>query len=324
MKKLLAISLLLLSCRLHAGIESGQKSPRSFHIYEVKPDKTVHPKECRISFLFSVYAGKLPPAKIKMAYNKTEITVSPDSDGNVVLTVPSGNTVFRFFLDESHYEITSDTVQVSGGSSAKAAVTFISSVEPVICDKPVIYVYSDTAQQVSVQLNTGGRLGFTYPAYQDGWVFRTDARGQLLMKGRQYDYLFWEGTAEVDQSAAAFSEGFLAGRDSLAGFFEKQLGAMGLNPSETQDFITYWVPLMQQHESVYLHFAFNEEYDRIATLNVQPSPDHSFRLFLLWSDATGLDAKKLRPQALPSFQRGGLTLVEWGGAKMSRIPLQLK
>ena len=108
-------------------------------------------------------------------------------------------------------------------------------------------------------------------------------------------------------------------KTALPDFFETQLTAMGLTPREQEDFITYWCPLMQKNEKSYVHFMFNEECNSIATLNITPTPDHIFRVYMIWSDAKEIDPESIHEQKIESFQRDGFSVVEWGGAKAEFI-----
>lgn len=47
---------------------------------------------------------------------------------------------------------------------------------------------------------------------------------------------------------------------------------------------------------------------------VSPEPDSVLRVFMAWQ---GLEAAvDIQPQELPTFQRSGFTVVEWGGAEI--------
>jgi hypothetical protein len=54
---------------------------------------------------------------------------------------------------------------------------------PIAPDKPVIYLYPETQQQVTVKLDFKGQLTCTYPVYREGWTLRHVA-------GAPYDQSF--------------------------------------------------------------------------------------------------------------------------------------
>jgi hypothetical protein len=136
------------------------------------------------------------------------------------------------------------------------------------------------------------------------------------VNGKDYDYLFWDAKVPASQFNQTISSGFFVNRDSLVPFFERNLTKMGLNAREQQDFITYWVPIMNKNESSFVHFMFTEEYDNIATINISPKPDHLFRVFMAWGDADAFDYGEVNEQEIPFVTREGFTVIEWGGGEI--------
>lgn len=108
-------------------------------------------------------------------------------------------------------------------------------------------------------------------------------------------------------------EGFIVNQQNVVEFLEDKLSIMGFNSNETEDFITYWAPLMTKHQNMYVHFMFNTEYDSIATIDISPKPDNLFRVNMLWSDFTEGQAVP-KEQKLQKFTRKGFSVIEWGGA----------
>ena len=97
---------------------------------------------------------------------------------------------------------------------------------------------------------------------------------------------------------------------------ESKLQFMGLNSQEIEDYITYWCPIMQVNEKSFIHFIFNEEYDKYATMSIDPKPDHLFRVNMLWSKSKDTQVKE---QKIESFKRSGFTVVEWGGTEIPNL-----
>ena len=62
-----------------------------------------------------------------------------------------------------------------------------SSDEPVE-EKPVIYLYPETEQEIEVELDYAGELTCTYPEYQDGWHIVAQPDGTLVdnVTGKEY------------------------------------------------------------------------------------------------------------------------------------------
>ena len=102
--------------------------------------------------------------------------------------------------------------------------------ESMVAKKPVIYLYPEQEQEVSVRLEYDGELTCTYPEYNDGWTVTAEPDGRLADRtGMEYNYLYWEGTSDWEYD---FSEGFcVAGKDS-AEFLEGALAELGLTRRE--------------------------------------------------------------------------------------------
>jgi hypothetical protein len=194
-------------------------------------------------------------------------------------------------------------------------------------DKPVIYVYSNESTSCKIELYPKSKLTFTYPVYKTNWEFTTGLNGQLKMDDRTYPYLFWEGeTSELVYQQTGDEEGvcklenaFQIQTDSSISFLEHQLNKFGLNAIEKTDFITFWGPRMIENKYALIQFICNEDYaSKIAGLNMQPQPESSLRLFMLF---TSLEKPSSRYQTTPpsykGFTRNGLTLVEWGGSQIN-------
>lgn len=181
-------------------------------------------------------------------------------------------------------------------------------------NKPVIYLYPEEETEVNVELDFHGDLTCTYPAYNDGWKVIASPDGTLtnLSDGRNYDYLFWEGnaSAEYPMDNAVCVKG-----EDTCEFLEEYLTAAGLNDSEIDDFITYWLPEMQ--DNPYNLIAFQGElYEQVAELHVTPEPDSVLRIFMTFE---ALDEPvECGEFSMPEpFERSGFTVVEWGGTNLS-------
>ena len=180
-----------------------------------------------------------------------------------------------------------------------------------ITAKPVIYLYPEETTDVTVKLDVTGSLTAVYPAYGDGWHVTAAPDGTLTDEnGRTYYCLYWEAESDVDYD---FSQGFCVRGEDTAAFLENALAQLGLTEREANEFIIYWLPLMQ--ENAYNRIAFQTEvYESHAKLTVDPAPDTLIRVFMAWQ---GLDAPVDIPaQTLTAPVRTGFTVVEWGGSEV--------
>ena len=178
--------------------------------------------------------------------------------------------------------------------------------------KPVIYLYPEEETDVQVTLNED-RLDFTctYPAYNNGWNVHALPDGTLTGEnGMEYNYLYWEGKLATEWD---FSAGYCVAGQDTAAFLEEKLIELGLNRKEANEFIVYWLPLMEGNDYNVISFQ-QEAYTDAAELNVYPAPDSTIRVFMTWySSENYVDIPE---QNIVTPQRSGFTVVEWGGTEV--------
>lgn len=323
MKYVFALFALLLFCSFADFKEAGKGiRPVGYKVVSSKAAPGISKTKTNVQFTFRIRQDEtVNPTfvadTVLYSHNGVQGKLAPDAKGVVSVLLPAGATKFQFYYTSAYYEIYTDTIRLNGGHHTCMDVTFDEARYEIMCDKPVIYVYPAATQQVSIRLDVQGQLGFTYPAYNDGWNFTADPDGTLHMNGKEYGYLFWDAKVPSTQFNDVRNSGFVVQRDSLVPFFEGQLTAMGLNAREQQDFITYWCPLMQKNEKSFVHFLFTAEYDSIATIGITPKPDHLFRVFMVWEDGAPYNAMDVQPQSIPGVTREGFTVIEWGGGEMN-------
>ena len=177
--------------------------------------------------------------------------------------------------------------------------------------KPVIYLYPEETAQVNVKLDIDGELLSTWPVYKDGWTVTAQPDGTLTdADGNEYSYLFWDAWSDVEYD---FSKGFCVSGEDTGEFLRQTLSAMGLTPKEYNEFIVYWLPLMQENPYNLISFQ-SEIYEESAKLTITPEPDSVLRVFMAWKP---LEApEEIAPQTFEAFAREGFAVVEWGGSKI--------
>ena len=179
--------------------------------------------------------------------------------------------------------------------------------------KPVIYLYPETETRVEVKLNLDGELTCAYPAYEDGWTVTAAPDGTLTdERGQSYNYLYWEGENDGDFD---FSEGFCVRGEDTAAFLEEALAKLGLTRREANEFIVYWLPLMQNEPYNLISFQ-GAAYTEQARLEVSPAPDTVIRVFMAWKPLD--EPVEIPQQELTAPEREGFVLVEWGGCRVAR------
>ena len=180
-----------------------------------------------------------------------------------------------------------------------------------IVKKPVVYLYPEQTTEVSVRLDLKGKLTTTYPKYENGWKVTASPDGTLRdAKGMTYNYLYWEAESRVDYD---FSKGFCVKGSETAQFLEKALAELGLNRREANEFIVYWLPLMEQNDYNVITFQ-TDAYTENAKLIVDPAPDTLIRAFMAWYGSDNY--VEIPEQKLSAPSRSGFTVVEWGGSEI--------
>lgn len=180
--------------------------------------------------------------------------------------------------------------------------------------KPVIYLYPEKKQDISVKVKfKNGDFTCTYPEYNNGWNVTAYPDGRLINKSDndEYSYLYWEGEGAIQYD---FSSGFVVKSEDTAEFLKETLFYMGLTPKEYNEFIVYWLPIMQKNEYNLISFQ-TDNYEESAKLEISPKPDSMLRVFMAFKE---VDENTVVPeQKLEIFKRNGFTVIEWGGTEVS-------
>ena len=177
--------------------------------------------------------------------------------------------------------------------------------------KPVIYLYPEEETEITVKLDYAGTLTCTYPSYDDGWTVTAHPDGTLTdQAGQAYYYLYWEGTDHINYD---FSEGWCVAGSDTASFLEDALNQLGLTRREANEFIVYWLPLMQENPYNLISFQ-SDVYTQAAQLSIDPAPDTLLRVFMAWKPLDS--AVDVPAQTLTAPERSGFTVVEWGGCQV--------
>lgn len=189
--------------------------------------------------------------------------------------------------------------------------------------KPVIYLYPEEVQDVSVKLMVKGSIKTTYPKYSEeiqGWNVLASPDGKItnLSDGCEYPYLFWD--AEVNNLEINRQKGFIVKGEETVSFLKDSLYKIGLTNSEINEFIVYWLPLMEHNKYNFITF-LEKEYTDTALLDITPKPESILRVFMVFEKISEKKASKLlnliEPIEFQRFQRTGFTVIEWGGAEIN-------
>lgn len=177
--------------------------------------------------------------------------------------------------------------------------------------KPVIYIYPKEEIEVEVSIDTKNNFDCVYPSFSSGnsWLLKAKPSGELVVHGRKFNSLFWEArsTFKLD-----FSSGFIVTRESAEAFLEDKLAQIGLTDFESNEFISYWLPVLIQNQISLVSFQF-ENYSKEFPLVVNPAPDSFLRVFL--AIRKSFPGETVQEQIILPFIRKGYCVVEWGGCE---------
>ena len=249
----------------------------------------------------------IPGAYIKNLNSKAE--TQADFDGKFSIEVKIND-----ILEISFLEFKSHKIKIENNENL---VVNLKADQQIMLEKPVIYLYPTEKTAIDIKLDLKGKLLTTFPKYDKNWEVIAEPNGQIFDKktNRYYGSLFWDGTMDFPEEHYKYDDGFIVPKEKLADFFIEKLEYIGLNNQETNEFIQYWLPILERNKYNFIHFLINEECNEIATLKVNPKPETTIRIYM---DFYGLENfTQINEQQLPKTERKGFTLVEWGGSDVS-------
>ena len=254
----------------------------------------------------------------------TGVASTKPEDGQIIVTVcdehkdalgetvkvvlPEGKEPFVLVGDEVRITV----ARIEHTSPLTVFASKFSVVYEAYPEKPILYFYPESELECSVKVTLPeGKLTCTYPEHgADGWqnfIARPD--GTLVFPdGKEYYCLYWEAESKITLD---FTKGFCVKGSDTAAFLETVLAEMGLNAREANEFIIYWLPILQENPYNLISFQ-GDEYTSAAQLEITPTPDSILRVYMA---AKPMDSYvEIEPQTFDGFERKGFTIVEWGGS----------
>ena len=175
--------------------------------------------------------------------------------------------------------------------------------------KPVLYLYPETETNVEVKFSKPELLTTTYPKYVDSWNVKVLPSGDMYdQNGKYYYALYWE---EIITNKYNFNEGFYVEKDKAIDFLEEKLSILGLNDKERNEFIMYWLPILEQNKKSLVYFETTESLQKENELIINPKPDSLLRIRMHVKKVN--HKTEIKEQELSHFERKGFAAVEWGG-----------
>ena len=261
--------------------------------------------------------------------DRADVVVYQSGHGHGTALVPSdetdenGNSVLdRITFDGEYYYVTFDNVRTpempperygigveyyyipNTGESGRIDNVVIGAFE-----KPVLYLYPTAPTEVTVTFAHPELLTTVYPEYRDGWQMFVQNDGTMTEIGKTHEYyaLYWE---ERPTEPYEFTEGFYVDKN-YPEFLEEKLSELGLTDREANEFIMYWLPVLEKNGRNLVAFETTESREYANKLQITPMPDSLLRISI---HIKKVDSDPGLPeQKLPIFKRIGFAAVEWGG-----------
>lgn len=175
--------------------------------------------------------------------------------------------------------------------------------------KPVLYLYPEKETNVTVNFSNPEILETTYPKYKNSWQVKALPNGDLHDKDNKYYYaLYWD---EKKVHKVSFDEGFYVENHQAITFLEEKLSYIGLNDKERNEFIMYWLPVLERNGRSLVYFELTEERESYNKLLISPKPDSMLRVVIHIKKVN--TKQNIKKQSLTKFNRKGFSVVEWGG-----------
>lgn len=225
------------------------------------------------------------------------------------ILVVAGVIIFGFvFLKKN-----SPNVLLSIFGLMSFAGAFILNIIKNFAHKPIIYIYPEEEMDVEVKVSNPEKFTCTYPKYNGSWKVFAKPTGDLvdINTGKKLYSLYWEGLNTVKPN---YNEGFVVKGEDVSSFLEEKLEVLGLNDREKEEFIIYWLPLMEKNRYNFIRFETEDEIKSNMDLIITPEPDTLIRINMEFKPL--LFPINVVEQKLVKKERVGYTVVEWGGTKL--------
>jgi hypothetical protein len=318
MKQIITLVFFALCLSVNAEVEL----PDYYQIESVKEDTTLSKNNSRLTLIVYNKDTGMPHIGASIHLDINSLLGQTDSSGTVAASFNAGHHRICADTKEGNSFIHNHTFLAKMHYTVKVwmATYKILTIDPnyniyPMADKPVIYLYPTKKQKINITVKPLNGFSFTYPEYtKDGWNITVQPNGNIICNDRSYNYLFWEGPL-IDKAKFDLTTGFYVHSDTVVQFLEHTLAKVGLSDIEQADFITFWAPKLIQNDLNFIHFEFNDGYEKlISKMDITPNPETLIRVFMVFKPV--MKALPLSNQSIPSYQRKGFTVIEWGGSQI--------
>ena len=180
--------------------------------------------------------------------------------------------------------------------------------DPNVAYKPILYIYPNENMYINIKMAKDNNIITSYPKYNNGWNVYVKTNGNINYNNREYYALYWD---EYNDNNVDFSEGFYVESNNAISFLEEKLDIIGLNNREANEFIMYWLPVLEDNKHSLVYFELTGEREENNKLIINPKPDSMLRINMHVKKIN--NKQNIKEQKLETFNRYGYTVVEWGG-----------
>lgn len=208
--------------------------------------------------------------------------------------------------------------------------------------KPAVYLYPPNKTLVNVKVYPEGFLTYTDPVYdyQTGWNVEANPDGTIITReGKSYPYLYFESKVRdevidipgegwvVKSSGNKVSEETKETKETketedwfipLEEHFNQILPKLGLNKTQTNDFVEYWKKVLSYSPYYFVGIIEQSNVNEIERLEITPKPDSVNRV-RIYFERLGQPKQVQAPDlsdrnfSNSDFSDDAFRVVEWGG-----------
>ena len=180
----------------------------------------------------------------------------------------------------------------------------------LLARKPIIYFYPKEEMNLTVKYVNEEKLLTTYPKYNDDWNIHLNEDGTFTTNNsdREYYALYFDEKANY---ICPFDEGFYVTKENAISFLEEKMDYMGFTNRETNEFIMYWLPILEDNEKSLVYFEQNDIRNAECPLEFSTNPDSLIRTIIHIKKVD--EETEIKEQVLTHYDRTGFVVTEWGG-----------
>jgi hypothetical protein len=177
-------------------------------------------------------------------------SITTDKDGRFACDIDYGSYELRFYYENC------DTTYIKNDFTVDSMYKDYFLDYLGYCEKPNIYIYpkKKIKMDVTIDFPMEGEVTESIPLYKNGWKNITVEPSGLI--DGKYDYLYYES---LQPKFFQKNRGWIVPKENLEKFFIENLKKNKFNKKEIDDFIEYWIPLLNKRAYYEIYPQYNKE-----------------------------------------------------------------